>query len=405
MTVAQAIDPVSQRKPISTPVGTVVGKRLDGIDRMRGLVIVIMALDHVRDFVHHDSVFMDPSDPDRTNLALFLTRFVTHYCAPTFVLLAGLAAALLGERLRDRKRLAEFLLTRGLWLMFLELTVVSFAWSFGSGHLIGVIWAIGLSMVLLSAASLLPPVGVLSLGCAIVLGHNLLDGVHSADFGSYGWLWMIVHEPGVIARPFTIAVGYPVLPWFGLMCVGFGLASHYRLEAARRARLFTFYGVMMLALFIVVRTLNGYGDPSPWTGRGELERTAFDFFRVTKYPPSLDYLLVTLGPIFLLLPRMENLKGWIGSTLAIYGRVPLFFYVLHLYLGHLIGYLTPLLEGYRPVPPDFVGGMFLPQNEVWRFNLPTTYLVWILLVASLYFPCRWFAGVKARRRDWWLSYL
>jgi uncharacterized membrane protein len=379
--------------------------RLPGIDRLRGLVILLMALDHVRDFFNADALHFDPTDLARTYPALFLTRFVTHYCAPTFVFLAGVSAFLHATKLDDRRALARFLLARGAWLILLDIVVVSPVWGLELGLIyLATLWAIGFSMIVLAGLVFVPPRAVLLTGVVILLGHNLLDPVHASAFGNLAPLWTMLHEPGALPFGLHAWVSYPVLPWIGIMAVGYGLGHVFLEPATKRERQLTVLGLAAIALFLLLRGTNLYGDSHPWGVQANGVMTALSMLNVTKYPPSLLYALVTLGPIFLLLPAMERLGGFVGEVLATYGRVPLFIYLLHLYVAHAVAVVLWLVEGFdfhqlrdfgvQAAPPEGLG-----------LSLAGTYAAWILIMAALYPACRWYAGVKQRRRDWWLSYL
>lgn len=380
--MTQAIDPAGTRfseKVSRAPAAA--GARLPGIDRMRGLVIILMALDHVRDFFNVDALHFDPTDLTRTYPALFLTRFVTHYCAPTFVLLAGVSAFLHGAELDDRGALARFLLTRGVWLILLDAIVVSPVWELELGRIhLGTLWAIGVSMIALAGLVFLPPRAVLLIGALILLQH-------AAMFGDWAPLWSILHEPGALPFGLPGGVSYPVLPWIGIMALGYGLGPVFLEPAAERARQLTLLGLAAITLFLLLRGTNFYGDPSPWSAQGSSVMTALSaLLNVTKYPPSLLYALVTLGPALLLLPAMERLGGAAGEVLATFGRVPLFIYLLHLYAAHAVAVALFLIEGFsfdqlrgfgvHAVPPEGLG-----------LGLSATYATWILIMAALYPAC------------------
>jgi uncharacterized membrane protein len=375
--------------------------RLQSIDVLRGLVIVLMALDHVRDY------FMgvggvNPLDVTHTYALLFATRWVTHICAPTFVLLAGVSAYLSSKRCTQGE-LAKLLVTRGLWLIFLEWTVVTFAWTFNFSYPIGlimqVIWVIGVSMIVLAALIRLPVWAVGLIGFTICYTHNLLDGVSPAQFGSWAPLWQVLHVQG--PTPFGF-VHYPLIPWVGVMAVGYALGTLYELPAAHRRRVLVVLGVAAIATFILLRATNFYGDPKPWAPQGDFARSAMSFMNVTKYPPSLLYLLATLGPALLLLAAFEAARGRIAGIFATFGSVPLFFYVLHIMLAHLAAGLTAMLLGYGT---GVLGNFFMFFPKDWGVSLGAAYLAWIWLLVTLYPACRWFAAFKQRRRDWWLIYL
>ena len=388
-----------------SPAPAAVAARLPGIDRMRGLVIVLMALDHVRDFFNVDVLYFDPTDLTRTYPALFLTRFVTHYCAPTFVLLAGVSAFLHGRKLDDRGALARFLLTRGIWLILLDAIVVSPVWALELGRFhLATLWAIGCSMIALAGLVFLPPRAVLLIGVLILVSHNLLDPLHAAQFGAWAPLWSMLHEPG--ALPFGLPgwVSYPVLPWTGIMALGYGLGPVFLEPASTRAWQLTLLGLASIALFLLLRGTNFYGDPHPWSQQRDSMMTALSVLNVSKYPPSLLYALVTLGPALLLLPAMERFGGFAGEVLATFGRVPLFIYLLHLYAAHAAAVALFLAEGFDFAQLRGFGAQAAPPAGL-GLSLPATYAAWILIMAALYPACRWFASVKRRRHDWWLSYL
>lgn len=381
-------------------------RRLPEIDRLRGLVMILMALDHVRDFFDADAIRFSPTDLARTYPALFLTRFVTHLCAPTFALLAGVGAFLHGSRLQDRRKLSIFLLTRGLWLILLDAVVISPIWGVGPGRVeLGVLWAIGCGLVALAGLSLLSTRTVLAIGAAIVAGHNLLDPVHAADLGAWGPWWRLLHEPGPLPLGVPGGVLYPALPWIGVVALGYGVGPLFLFPTVKRNAILNLAGVAALALFAALRLGNLYGDPRPWSVQRDDVTIALSFLNVTKYPPSLLYLLVTLGLAMLLAPRLARLGARAGDALAVFGRTPLFFYVLHLYLGVGAALALAAARGFSlaeirafvksGAPPDDFG-----------FGLVGAYVAWIALVAALYPLCRWFADLKRRRREWWwLSYL
>lgn len=391
------------------------GYRLDSIDMLRGLVIVIMALDHARDY--YASAPFDPTDMAETNLAYFLTRWITHFCAPVFVFLAGTSAGLMAAR-KSKRELGRFLLTRGLWLIFIEATLVSFAWTFnvggldqiGGGILISaqVIWAIGASMVVLAALQWLPTGAVLAVGAAIVLGHNLLDPLWpGASFGvplPLFDVWIALHHQLFLqVGPLVVVFMYPLLPWIGVMALGFGLARVFRLPDAKRRKVLLYGGLAATGLFLLLRAVNGYGEPAPWAVQergGDL--TLASFLNLTKYPPSLQFLLMTLGPSFVLLAWAERWRGAVMDALVTFGRVPFFFYVIHLYLIHASALLLGVAQG-RDASAFLTFWLFFPDG--YGVGLWGIYLGWVLVVAALYPPCKWFAGVKKRRKDWWLSYL
>lgn len=380
------------------------GVRLLSIDRLRGLVIVLMALDHTRDFFDADALRFDPTDLTHTYPALFLTRFVTHFCAPIFMFLAGASAFLHGLTLGDRAALSRFLWTRGLWLIALDVFVISPVWTIGSGVIeLGTLWAIGVGMAVLAALIWLPPRIVLIVGAAILAFHNLLDGVHASQFGAFAPLWSILHERGPLPFGLRGEVLYPVLPWIGVMAVGYGLGPIFLEPAERRSQLLTRLGVASLALFALLRATNLYGDQRLWSAQADAVTTALSMLNVTKYPPSLLYALVTLGVGLLLLPALERLEGRVGRILAIYGRVPLFVYVLHLYVILVAAVALELAKGFNFDQLKGLGGGPPPEN--FGIGLAGAYVAWALIMAALYPACRWFAGVKRRRRDWWLSYL
>jgi len=399
-----AADPATQR-----------AYRLTSIDMLRGLVLVIMVLDHARDDFVAGSTQNPMTDPNVAVL-LFVTRWITHFCAPVFVLLAGVSAGLMTSR-RSPRELGAFLLKRGLWLICVEWFVISTAWSFAplgfaqaGGYIVvplQVIWAIGASMVVLGGAQFLGARACLAIGLAIVLGHNLLDPVwppSAVRDGITHPLWVALHgQIAYFAGPYRIVLNYPLLPWLGVMLCGFGVAEVFRLEPKRRDALLLRGGIALTLAFVALRALNVYGDPHPWhfSERGAVG-TVMSFFNTEKYPPSLLYLLMTLGPAAILCSFAERLHGAAKDTLVMFGRVPFAFYVAHLYLLHCLAILLGVIQGFDAREFLVMAWAFPPG---YGLPLPALYPIWILAVTMLYPFCRWVAGVKARRNDWWLSYL
>jgi uncharacterized membrane protein len=310
-----------------------------------------------------------------------------------------------GTKCDDRWPLARYLLIRGVWLILLDAIVVSPIWALGLGSIaLGTLWAIGFSMIVLAGLVWLPPRAVLLVGALILLGHNLLDHVHPSEFGDWAPLWNILHEPGALPFGLRGGVYYPVLPWIAIMALGYGLGQVFLEPAARRERQLKLLGLTSIALFLLLRGTNLYGDPSPWSAQGDGMMTALSVLNVTKYPPSLLYALVTLGPILLVLLAMERLGGFAGEVLATFGRVPLFIYVVHLYAARAVAIALWLAEGFNIHQVRGFGVQAAPPEGL-GLSLGGTYAAWILIMAALYPACRWFAGVKRRRRDWWLTYL
>ncbi|TAK26836.1 MAG: DUF1624 domain-containing protein [Myxococcaceae bacterium] len=371
------------------------------IDALRGAVMVLMALDHARDF-YADGFRTEPTNLATTTAALFATRWITHFCAPVFVFLAGTAAFLYRAK-HGPAAGSRFLLTRGLWLVLLELTAMRLGWTpdpFYRFTLLQVIWAIGWSMVALSALSRLPLVAVAGVGAALVAGHNLLDAVTPADLGRLGWLWKIAHEGGALEplRDHRLYVAYPVLPWIGVIALGYAFGAWMRLPLELRRPRTLRLGLALTAAFVLLRALNRYGDPVPWSSqpRGALF-TAMSFLNCDKYPPSLLYALMTLGPALCALALLDGAKpGRAMRVLSVYGSVPLLYYFAHLVLMRWTGLAISFAR---------FGSEVISSRGRTGLGLGAAYLGWIVVVVGLYPLCRWFAGVKARRRDWWLSYL
>jgi uncharacterized membrane protein len=397
--------------PINPPA-----RRLESIDLLRGLLMLLMALDHVRDFFS-SAVTINPTGPTHSWPALFATRWVTHLCAPGFVALAGASVYLQKVRGKSSGQVGKLLLTRGLWLIFLELTLIDFGWFFGLFPFLQVIWVIGASMVLLSALQRLPAAVVGSVGAAILLLHNLLDPIQASSFGRAADLWDIVHVTSMLmyhGHPIGFAF-YPVLPWFGIMCVGYAFGQIAAEAPRARQRAATLLGVLFLAFFSVLRFLGrhggGYGDSYHWHRLATPAQTAMSFLQVEKYPPSLQYALATFGVLLLLYAAFDKAAtgNWLPPLrrfIEVYGRVPFFYYVLHLYLIHGSAVLLTLArhQDWRLMigPAALLGGN---RPDGWGFALPGVYCIWLGVILVLYLPCLWFSRLKGRRHDWWLSYL
>ena len=388
--------------------------RVESLDLLRGLVIVIMALDHVRDFMMLAAAQDPLVDPDVTP-GLFFTRWITHFCAPVFVLLAGVSAGLMTAR-RAPPALGVFLATRGLWLIAVEIFVVSTGVTFApfglddvSGRVfvsMQVIWAIGVSMIVLAAAQFLGQRACLAIGGALLLGHNLLDPVWPATGGPMDVgppIWVALHSQMALeAGPFLLAFVYPVLPWIALMLFGFGVAPLWaERPAIRDARLLR-WGLATVAAFVALRLSGVYGDANPWHIQGSLTRTLLDFLNVTKYPPSLLFLLMTLGPAALLCAYAARIPQAIARVLVTFGRVPFAFYVAHVYLIHVLAMVLGVVQGFDA--REFLTIFFFYPGG-YGVGLGAVYALWLLVIVLLYPWCRWIAAVKERRRDWWLSYV
>ena len=387
----------------TTPTTT----RLASIDALRGLVMVIMALDHVRDFFTNAP--FSPTDLGQTSPALFLTRWVTHYCAPVFVFLAGTGAGLARLSGKTAPSLARFLVSRGLWLVALELTVVRFAWVFNLNYrasVAQVIWAIGWSMVLLAPLVFRSMRAAGLFGVLLVATHNLLDRTEVA--GRAAALYTVLHQPGPVAidGAHRLYIAYPLLPWVGVMAAGYGFAAIVTLPERERRRALVGFGGALIAGFALLRLANGYGDPRPWAPQQSAIFTLLSFLNCTKYPPSLDYLMMTLGPALLVLALFERLPARWLSPLVVFGRVPLFYYVLHLFLIHAIALAVSYLHRGR-LFDSLLGGAGFPGSipPAVGYGLGVVYLVWALVVLALYAPCVWYAALKARNKSPWLSYL
>ncbi len=378
--------------------------------------MILMALDHVRDFVHRGAMSSSPTDLATTTPVLFLTRWVTHFCAPAFMFTAGLGAFLWWRRGRTRRELSTFLLTRGLWLILLELTVMQLAYNFDVSPrypvFLLVLWVLGLCMIGLAALIWLPIPVLTALSLVVIALHNLLDGVDPSRLGEAAALWSLLHQPGAFSLAgLTFIVGYPLVPWVAVMAVGFCAGELFLAEEDVRRRRLVVYGALITAGFLGLRWLNGYGDPVPWAPQRSPVYTALSFLNTTKYPPSLDFLLMTVGPTLLALAWLDRLGLRATNPVVVFGRVPLFYFGLHFYAAHAVAVILALIQYgrgalefvFHPLPS--IGGSAELFPPGFGYDLWVTYVVWLALILALYPVCRWFAGVKARRRDWWLGYL
>lgn len=372
-----------------------------------------MALDHTRDYFHYDSFFYDPTDLSKTTVLLFFTRWITHFCAPVFVLLAGTSVFLSGQR-KTKKELSVFLLKRGIWLVLLELTVLNFAWFFNPAFSyfgLQVIWALGISMICLSVLVYLPRNYILLIGFILVAGHNLLDNFHVTGDSWQAFLWAELHERRRFSFQHTfISTSYPVIPWIGLMAFGYCLGSIFTEQFGRikRKKFLLYLGISAILLFILIRSPNIYGDLAHWSGQPTFVFSILSFINVTKYPPSLDYLLVTAGAGLLFLYFAEKPLNRFTKIIAIYGRVPFFFYLIHIYFIHLAALLAAMLTGFNWRDMTFLDIMVSRSEHLkgYGFNLGLVYLFWIILVIIMYPLCKWYDRYKTSHKEkWWLSYL
>jgi uncharacterized membrane protein len=360
-----------------------------------------MALDHTRDFFAGGG--WNPRDV--THPALFLTRWITHFCAPTFIFLAGLAAYLYyGARGRSVAEISRFLFTRGFLLILLEFTVIRVGWTFTFNFdqlVAGVIWAIGASMMALAALVYLPRPAIAIVAVAMIAGHNLLDGIRAENLGWARWIWYFLHQPGLVSpgNGMSIFVLYPLIPWIGVMAAGYALGPVMQLDAEARRRWLLRLGAAVTAGFVLLRATNLYGDPAPWATQETWSATVLSFLNCEKYPPSLLFLMMTLGPALLLLAVFENVRGRLARWLTTYGRVPFFFYVTHLYLIH------GLVVAFALAMYSSLSGSLLEETPGVALSLVGVYLVWLFVLILLYPLCCWFAALKQNRTEWWLSYL
>ena len=408
-TVQRETGPAEQIEPRPRYSGR--SYRIESVDVLRGLLMVLMALDHARDYF--SSAAIDPTDPIHSWPALFITRWVTHLCAPGFILLAG-ASVYLQRKRKSAATLTRALILRGLWLIFLESTVVSFGWSFAFGvPILQVIWVIGVCMIALAGLQWLPTPAVGLFGAAVILAHNLLDPIHANALGRWSDAWHILHERGWLtfhAHPIAL-YGYPVIPWIGVMAIGYCFGAVVTLAPERRQRISALLGTVSLGAFALLRLTHSYGDPGPgFQHLGTSAHTMMSVFSVQKYPPSLHYLLATLGIVFLLFSifdrTVERARApRLRTFFDVYGRVPFFFYIVHIFLIHTLALV--IVAATMPtwrfwITPDVV---FTSHLAGWGYPLLIVYLVCIAVVLVLYPACVWFSRLKDFRRDWWLAYL
>ncbi len=390
--------------------------RVTAIDALRGAVMIVMALDHTRDFFHAGAMSFQPEDLARTTPLPFFTRWITHVCAPAFMLLAGMGAFLRLHRDGSTARLSRFLWTRGLWLIVIELTVMRLAMNFTLDTqypvLVLVLSALGLSMIALSALIYLPMSALAVVSLMLISLHNLLDGIDASRFGDFAGLWRILHQPGFFTLAgVPIVVGYPVLPWIGVMAGGFCLGRVLVLEDAQRRRVLAATGIALLLLFAVLRAVNVYGDPVAWSRQDSVMFTVLSFLRTTKYPPSLAFLLMTLGPALLALAALDKRRLGPDHPLVVIGRVPFFYYVAHFWALHALASLMAYLRygaasaGFLFSPLPSMGGSAERFPPDFGYPLWVTYVVWVGVVVLLYPLCRRVARAKARTSAWWASYV
>ena len=392
--------------------------RIESIDLLRGLVMVIMALDHARDYFNYGSFMVDPTDFAHENFTpfLFFTRFITHFCAPVFVFLAGTSAFLYGTKRSNKGQLSKFLWTRGLWLIILEVTLNDFLWLFDisfSLHILQVLWAIGFSMICLSVLIYLPRKVIIAIGILLVAGHNFLDPITAEGFAPQSILWYALHQTQFIPlnENFTsiLNIQYPVIPWIGLMALGYIFGALYKkgFDPEIRKTWLLRLGVGCIVVFFLLRGTNIYGDLFPWTTQENWALTICSFFNLTKYPPSLSYLLITIGPSLLLLYAVENIQNRVTDFFVIIGRVPFFYYFLHIFIIHTLAIIVLIVLGldWRVMiltPQIFQSGALLEYG----YGLWAVYGAWIFVVALSYPFCKKYMEYKALNRNkWWLSYL
>jgi uncharacterized membrane protein len=384
---------------------TIKRARLESVDLLRGVIMIIMALDHTRDF------FGQPGSPTNlatASVALFFTRWITNFCAPVFFLLLG-TGAWLSLRKRTKSELSRFLFTRGLWLLFLELTLFRcLAVQFNFDYhvtIINVLWALGWSMIVLSVLVYLPACAVTTFGAVMIATHNLLDSINSANP-----FWSILHSPNIIfsSPGHTVLVAYPLIPWVGVTATGYGLGQIYGWTPERRRALLLRLGIGLTVAFVVIRAINVYGDPSHWTAQRTSIYTVLSFLNTTKYPPSLLFLLMTLGPALIFLAIFDTYTPRLLRPVLIIGKVPMFYFLLHFFLIHLFAVVICYARYghiYWMFQSSDLANFPITQLPGWGLTLPLVYLLWTIVVVAMYPLCRWYAALKQRSNNPWLSYL
>ncbi|HEY6304639.1 MAG TPA: heparan-alpha-glucosaminide N-acetyltransferase domain-containing protein [Terriglobales bacterium] len=391
--------------PALTETVTPKRARIESVDVVRGVIMIIMALDHTRDFFGKTG--FSPTDPTQTTIPLFFTRWITHFCAPVFFLFTG-TGAYLSLRKKSKPELSPFLFTRGLWLIFLELGLfrcLGFQFNFDYHlTLLNVLWALGWAMIVLSAVVHLPALLVAAFGLVTIAGHNLLDSIESSNLA-----WIILHSPNFILKSpqHSVFVAYALIPWVGVTAAGYGLGQIYSWPSERRRAFLVRAGLGITAAFVIVRGINIYGDPVPWTTQKCAAFTVLSFLNTNKYPPSLSFLLMTLGPALLFLWAVDGGTPRALRPALVLGKVPMFYYLLHIPLIHLLA-LVVCYARYGQVHWMFespsVDKFPITPPPGWGYSLPIVYLIWVFVVVALYPLCRWFAALKQRRGDAWLSY-
>ncbi len=383
--------------------------RIESIDLLKGLVMVIMALDHTRDYFHYSANFFDPTDPTQSTLPIFFTRWITNFCAPSFSFLAGLSAFMVGKR-KTISELSGFLFKRGLWLLFIQFTIINFGWQFDIQFRVdvfSVIAVLGISMIILAALIHLPRTFILIFSCLLIFGHNLLDNIHFPN----SFLWANIHDPASFnfSDNFKYYADYSIIPWIAVMSLGYCFGSFYEksYNIAGRKKVFNIIGISAIILFIILRWSNTYGDPIHWTNLGSMPKTLMSFLQLSKYPPSLLFLLVPLGGMLLFMSNTEELKGKAVNFFSTFGRVPFFFYIIHIYVIHSLAMLFSQLSGFgwqKMVLPDVI--WLSTGLKGYGFSLLVVYAIWIGIIILLYPLCKMFDKYKQTHKEkWWLSYL
>jgi uncharacterized membrane protein len=387
--------------------------RFTSIDILRGVAMLIMALGHVRHFLHLPALTDEPTNLATTTPALFFTRWVSHYCAATFIFLSGISIFITGRK-KAREEHSTFIITRGLWLIIVELLIITFGLTFNPAYhlfILQVIWATGWSMVLLGLLLRTSYTLILVTGSILFFGHNLLDYVQLPELGAAGVAWKLLFTSHgdliALNSSRSVLLMYAILPWTGIMLLGYAFGAVYgeQVHAARRKKILICSGAGFIALFLLLRIINQYGDPAPWAPQKNVLFTILSFLNVTKYPVSLQYGCMTLGPVLLLLAFTEPWRGKVPDFLSMFGKVPLFYYVLHFFLIHIIVGVLFFATGHTWTEAVTANTPFFFRPLDFGFSLGVVYIIWIAVVLILYRPCRWFVQYKQVNKQWWMRYL